>query len=121
MITGSYTNIIRFPGGSSNTVSRKYCPGIMSRLSVAVTERGFKYFDWNVVSGDAGGTTSTDKVYSNVINGIRGKSHAIVLQHDTKGFSVNAVERIIVWGLNNGYSFAPLTTDSPTAHQHINN
>ena len=119
--TGSYTNLLRFPGGSSNTVSRKYCPGIMSRLSVAVTERGFKYFDWNVVSGDAGGTTSTDKVYSNVINGIRGKSHAIVLQHDTKGFSVNAVERIIVWGLNNGYSFAPLTTDSPTDHQHINN
>ena len=119
--TGSYTNLLRFPGGASNTVSRKYCPGIMSRLTVAVGERGFKYFDWNVVSGDAGGTTSSDKVYTNVINGIRGKSHAIVLQHDIKGFSVNAVERIIVWGLNNGYTFAPLTDGSPTVHQAVGN
>lgn len=119
--TGSYSNILRFPGGASNTVSRRYCPGIMSRLTQAVTERGFTYFDWNVVSGDAGGTTSTEKVYSNVINGIRGKSYAIVLQHDTKGFSANAVEHIIVWGLNNGYTFAPLTAESPAVHQRVNN
>ena len=119
--TGSYTNILRFPGGASNTVSRKYNPGIMSRLTKAVEEAGYKYFDWNVVSGDAGGTTSTDKVYTNVINGIRGKSHAVVLQHDIKSFSVNAVERIIIWGLNNGYTFAPLTYYSPTVHQAVNN
>lgn len=119
--TGSYANILRFPGGGSNTVSRKYCPGIMSRLTVAVGERGFKYFDWNVVSGDAGGTTNTDRVFLNVTNGIRGKAHSIVLQHDIKGFSVNAVERIIVWGLNNGYTFAPLTFDSPTVHQAVGN
>ena len=119
--TGSYTNILRFPGGGSNTVSAKYNAGIMTRLTAAVGEKGFKYFDWNVVSGDAGGTKSADKVYSNVINGIRGKSYAIVLQHDIKGFSVNAVERIIVWGLNNGYTFAPLNYDSPTVHQRLNN
>lgn len=119
--TGSYTNILRFPGGGSNTVSAKYNEGIMTRLTAAVGEKGFKYFDWNVVSGDAGGAKSADKVYSNVINGIRGKPYAIVLQHDIKGFSVNAVERIIIWGLNNGYRFAPLTYESPTVHQRVNN
>ena len=119
--TGEYTNLMRFPGGSSNTVSRKYCPGIMTRLTAAVEEKGFKYFDWNVVSGDAGGAKTADRVYSNVINGIRGKAYSIVLQHDIKNFSVDAVERIIVWGLNNGYTFSRLTADSPTVHQHINN
>lgn len=119
--TGSYTNLLRFPGGGSNTVSAKYNEGIMTRLTAAVGEKGFKYFDWNVVSGDAGATKNTDRIYSNVINGIRGKAYAIVLQHDIKGFSVNAVERIIIWGLNNGYRFEPLTYESPTVHQRVNN
>lgn len=93
----------------------------MTRLTKSVEEKGFKYFDWNVLSGDAGGTTSTEKVYSNVINGVRGKPFSIVLQHDIKGFSVNAVEKIIKWGKNNGYTFKPLTADSPTVHQRLNN
>lgn len=119
--TGSVSKLLRFPGGSSNMVSRRYCRKIMTRLTKSVEEKGFKYFDWNVLSGDAGGTTSTEKVYSNVINGVRGKPFSIVLQHDIKGFSVNAVEKIIKWGKNNGYTFKPLTVDSPTVHQHINN
>ena len=44
--TGEYTALCRFPGGSSNTVSR-FNRGIMSRLTKAVTERGCRYFDWN--------------------------------------------------------------------------
>ena len=119
--TGSYTKLMRFPGGSSNTVSRKYSRGIMTALTKSVTEKGFKYFDWNVLSGDAGGTTKTEKVYSNVINGVRGKPYSVVLQHDVKEFSVNAVEKIIKWGKNNGYTFEALTVDSPTVHQRVNN
>lgn len=119
--TGAYSNIMRFPGGASNTVSAKYCPGIMTRLTAAVEERGFKYFDWNVISGDAGGAKTAAKVYTNVVNGIRGKPYSIVLQHDIKGFSVSAVESIIVWGINNGYTFAPLRYDSPTVHEAVNN
>ena len=30
--TGNDASIIRFPGGSSNTVSKDYCPGIMTQL-----------------------------------------------------------------------------------------
>ena len=45
--TGSYTDLIRFPGGSSNTIS-SFNPGIMTRLTKAVEERGYQYFDWNV-------------------------------------------------------------------------
>ena len=28
-VTGVESKVIRFPGGSSNTVSKKYCPGLM--------------------------------------------------------------------------------------------
>ena len=61
-ITGTAPTIIRFPGGSSNTVSRRYDGGthIMSLLTRRVEEEGYHYFDWNVASGDAGETTSVD-------------------------------------------------------------
>ena len=36
--------------------------------------------------------------------------------HDSLGYSVAAVERIIQWGLENGYTFLPLTKDSPAPH-----
>ncbi len=118
--TGQHTKLLRFPGGSSNRVSG-FNPGIMTRLTQAVQERGYQYFDWNVLSGDAGETTDTDVVYQNVIDGVTGRKNSIVLMHDIKGYSVAAVERIIRWGLENGYTFLPLTPDSPTAHHRINN
>ena len=118
--TGSYTTMLRFPGGSSNKVSL-FNPGIMTRLTQAVTDAGYQYYDWNVSSGDAGLTTDTNEVYQNVIDGVRNYNVSIVLQHDSKGYSVDAVERIIQWGLSNGYTFLPLTPSSPTAHHNLNN
>ena len=118
--TGVKTTLMRFPGGSSNTVS-SFNPGIMTKLTRAVQDMGFQYFDWNVSSGDAGNTTSTQKVFTNVVNGVKYYKTAIVLQHDSKGYSVDAVERIINWGLANGYVFLPLTSSSPTAHHGVAN
>ena len=44
---GKDSKIIRFPGGGSNTVSRKYCPGVMTEVTNRVIEEGYRYFDWN--------------------------------------------------------------------------
>ncbi|MGN0998108.1 MAG: immunoglobulin-like domain-containing protein [Faecousia sp.] len=118
--TGVTTYLMRFPGGSSNKVS-SFNPGIMTRLTKLVEEEGFRYFDWNVSSGDAGGALTADQVYQNVINGCATKKCSIVLQHDIWGYSVDAVERIIQWGLENGYTFAALGMDSPCVHHGINN
>ena len=123
--TGNRSRLFRFPGGSSNTVSANYSEGIMSRLAAEAAEYGYTYFDWNVSSGDAGGTTNTDTVVENVIRGVQyNHDHgvpSVVLQHDIKEFSVNAVESIILWGLENGYHFAPLSDLSFTAHHGIAN
>ena len=122
-ITGETSMIIRFPGGSSNTISKNYDNGskIMSELTKAVEARGFRYFDWNVSSGDAGETTSTAQVVKNITSSLGNGSTYVVLQHDIKGFSVNAVEEVIIYALARGYTFRALTMDSPTMHHGINN
>lgn len=117
---GVTTYLMRFPGGSSNTVSR-FNPGIMTYLTQAVEDAGFRYFDWNVDSNDAGGAGSAEEVFENVTSGAENRSVSIVLQHDTKDFSVEAVEMIISWGIANGYTFLPLDMTSPTAHHGVNN
>ncbi len=118
--TGVETVLVRFPGGSSNTVSR-FNPGIMTRLTRAVQERGYQYVDWNVDSNDAGGAATADAVYHNIIRGIQGKRKAVVLQHDTRGYSVEAVERVLIWGLNHGYVFRYLGADGPICHHSVSN
>lgn len=119
--TGKGAWLCRFPGGTSNTVSSKYCSGIMTTLSQEVTARGFKYCDWNVASGDAGETTDTQQVVANVIDGCKNHNVSIVLQHDIKGYSVAGVEQIIQWGLSEGYTFLPITETTPLVQQRINN
>lgn len=120
-ITGQTSYLMRFPGGSSNSVSIAYNKGIMTRLTQEVRARGFRYFDWNVDSNDAGGAKTADEVFQNVTQGVSGKNMAIVLQHDTHSFSVDAVERIIIWGLANGYTFLPLTDSSPSCSHYVYN
>ena len=120
--TGEYTKLFRFPGGSSNTISRNYCYGIMSSLAEYMTNMGYVYFDWNVDSGDAlGGARSSYEVANNVAAGCLENTVNVVLQHDIKGFSVDAVETILRWGRNNGYVFRALDESSYDAHHGINN
>ncbi|MBQ8985248.1 polysaccharide deacetylase [Candidatus Saccharibacteria bacterium] len=119
-ITGVESKLIRFPGGSSNLVSAQYVRGLMSTLTREVEARGFSYFDWNVVSGDAGGTYTSDGVYNNVTSRLREGAN-VVLQHDIKDFSVDAVDRIIEYGKSHGFDFKPLDSNSPTMHHGVNN
>ena len=119
--TGVKPNIVRFPGGTSNTISRNYCKKIMTTLSKSLGYRGYFYCDWNVSSGDAGGAKTKDEVANNVINGIKRNNVSIVLQHDIVSFSVDAVEKIIVWGLANGYTFLPMNESTPMYHHKPNN
>ena len=122
-ITGYTSYLMRFPGGSSNTVSRRHDKGqhIMTKLVAEVQNRGFTYFDWNISSGDADKATNSEAVYQNVVSRIREDKDSVILQHDIKGFSVGAVERIINWGLENGYTFDKLSANSYTAHHAVNN
>ena len=112
--TGVLATIVRFPGGTGNTVSTKHNRGIMTRLTKMLDAMNYRYFDWNVNSEDASGANTAEEIYLNVINGIMNRKISIVLQHDIKYDSVLAVEDIIKWGLKNGYTFMALDMSSPT-------
>ena len=110
-ITGEYTNILRFPGGSNNTVSITASGyKIMDVLTKDVLDKGYVYFDWNVSGGDAGGGCSTSScVYSKVVNGLSKSRINIVLMHDIKMFTAGAIKDIIRYGKENGYVFEAIT------------
>lgn len=90
-ITGVTTNLIRFPGGSSNHVSNVD----MRELIRYVNEHGFTYFDWNVASGDATSQVYTpDELVQNVINDVVKYDTSVVLMHDSSAKSTT-VEALI--------------------------
>ena len=100
---------LRFPGGSTNTVSRKYGgSSIMKSLKAQAKEKGYSYVDWNVCANDAiGGHPSAEKVYENVIKSVGDKNTCVVLMHDTKATksTAEALPDIIDWFLEKGYRF----------------
>ena len=122
--TGGYTSkIIRFPGGSSNTVSKKYCKGVMTAAAKRATEEGYKYYDWNVDSMDAGGAETSDEIFENVIRAIRSNRSNVVLMHDAgdKTNTVLALERIIDYCLENDYLVKAIDDETVEVHHGISN
>lgn len=121
--TGVRSNIMRFPGGGSNTVSKKYSPGIMTRLTQGVADRGYIYYDWNCSSGDAiKNTVPKDTIVANCKR-VPAAKNVIVLLHDTdaKGTTVEALPEIIEYYQSCGYTFSTITADTPPVHHKVNN
>ena len=121
--TGYYSNFIRFPGGSSNTVSKKYCEGIMTEATQSLTKMGFSYFDWNVDSQDAGGAKSAEEIYNNVTSTLVEGRTNVVLMHDAsnKIFTVEALSSIIDYGIEHGFEFKPITQETKVVQHNVNN
>ena len=120
---GVRTRMIRFPGGSSNTVSRSYCKGIMTQLAKMTKEKGYVYFDWNSANDDATGKTLTVAELQKAANAYSGQSPLVMLMHDApaKKRTVEALPGIIEHYIERGYYFLPLNEGSPTAHHYIAN
>lgn len=119
--TGEKPTLVRFPGGSSNSVSKKYSVGIMTKLAAQLETKGYHYFDWNVTSGDAGDTKNANTIYQNVVKGCTGRKSSVVLMHDVKSYTVDAIESILKWGSENGYTFSALDMTTPVVHHKIAN
>jgi len=120
--TGVDTIITRFPGGSSNTVSN-YNPGIMTRLTKYVVAKGYKYYDWNVSSGDSGDVKTKEGVYNNVTTRLSKKRANVVLMHDFSGNTktLHALPDIIDYAKAQGYSFDRITPATKMVTHGVNN
>lgn len=123
--TGVDTQLIRFPGGSSNAVSKTISPGIMTRLVRSVQEKGYTFFDWNVSAEDATGKPITAPEMVKTVTGMaKNKNQICVLMHDSasKTTTVEALPDMIVALREMGYRFEALTPDSYSfAHGRLNN
>ena len=124
-IIGIRPTVMRFPGGSSNKISSKYCKGIMTQLVTLVPQSGYSYFDWNISSGDADSATpSYTYIRNNVLNNARNKNSICVLMHDAsaKTTTVQALPEIIEGLANMGFRFEALTPETyGYHHQNLNN
>ena len=121
--TGFDSHYIRFPGGSSNTISKRYSKGIMSRITKTAKQRGYKYYDWNVDDDDAGRARTADDCYNNVVRELRPNRSNIVLMHDfgTNKKILEALPRIIEYRQKNGYTMLPIDDNTPEIHHGISN
>ena len=93
-LTGEDCRLVRFPGGSSNTVSKVSMWDLIDYLE----SEDMVYFDWNVSSGDStGGKKSVNQLTNNVLENIGKYNNAVVLFHDAAGktTTVDALAGII--------------------------
>ena len=108
---------LRFPGGSTNTVSRRYGGrGVMAELKQQCAEKGYAYVDWNVCAEDAvGGKPSAGTIYRNVVRETGKQTQCIVLMHDsaTTRTTAEALPDIIRWYTDNGYTFLTVAEALP--------
>ena len=104
---------LRFPGGSTNTVSHKYGgSGIMKRLKAQAEERGLHWIDWNVCAEDATAShPNAAQILRNIQRDAEGRDTCVVLLHDTKatGQTVKALPDIIAWFREQGYTFCTVS------------
>lgn len=121
-LTGEKSYVIRFPGGSSNAISRQYSEGIMSTLVQEVQDRGFQYFDWNCDSTDASGNGIPVSQLIDCATSCDAQ-HINILMHDTaaKDTTVEALPKIIEHYKKEGYIFKALNTDSFAPHHDVIN
>ncbi|MBO6047494.1 MAG: polysaccharide deacetylase [Erysipelotrichaceae bacterium] len=120
--TGKTSKVIRFPGGSSNTISRKYKKHIMKKLTKSVMKKGYRYYDWNVDSTDASGNNVKA---SKIVKRSKSKKKKIcLLMHDavTKKTTVKALPKVIKYYKKKGYTFKTLDQAGKNEfHHYVNN
>lgn len=100
---------LRFPGGSTNTVSHRYGgSGIMKALKTQAEEKGYHWIDWNVCAEDATAShPDAAQILRNIRRDAEGHDTCVVLLHDTRatGQTVKALPEIIAWFREQGYTF----------------
>ena len=106
---GVTPTVFRFPGGSLNN----YNQGVYKEIIAEMLRRGFRYYDWNVESGDVDGATWTD-MYNSIPFDIANCYRSIVLMHDSN----STPNTVLVLGdvlhvlVSDGYKFDKINNDT---------
>lgn len=117
-VTGVWSDIYRFPGGSSNVVSDID----MQEFAAYLEEQGVTFFDWNVSSGDGGSVVlSVEQLLENCVGGAEKLKEATILLHEStdKKTTVEALPLIIEKILAMGDTVILPITEETKPVQHI--
>lgn len=120
-ITGIRSMIYRFPGGSSNTISKVD----IREFAEYLDSQNVEYYDWNISSGDGNsGQLDVRTIVNNSTSNLTKFQTSIILLHDaaSKRTTVEALPIIIesILAMENTV-ILPITEDTePIQHIHIN-
>lgn len=111
-VTGVDCVYYRFPGGSSNTVSRTD----MSELIDYINSHGMTYFDWNALNGDAvSGSYTPQELVESIMKDAVMYDDVIILMHDldARHTTVESLPLLIETLTEEGYSLLAIDEDTP--------
>jgi uncharacterized protein YbbC (DUF1343 family)/peptidoglycan/xylan/chitin deacetylase (PgdA/CDA1 family) len=123
--TGIKPEVFRFPGGSTNTISKKYQDPLiyskheplMREIKAEAKRRGYTFIDWNVDNGDAKSVSYTAaQAFANVKQQVKNKQELVILMHDStpKAATAKALPAVIQYLKAEGYRFDVLKKDKST-------
>lgn len=117
-LTGVDSRVVRFPGGSSNTISKVDMQELIKYLS----DENMMYYDWNISGGDATNQyISPEHIADNVLNNVWKHRTSIVLMHDAsdKNTTVEALPIIIEKILESEKTVLLPISDNTVPVQHL--
>ena len=124
-LTGEKPCLMRFQGGSSNTVSRRYCKGIMRKLTRQAASYGYDYFDWNIDSEDWKKKNPPDETLDRIKAVIHKNIYScpMILLHDRNDLNENVMlaERLLHDLTAEGFTFCALSRDTEPVIHKVNN
>lgn len=116
--TGIRPKYYRFPGGSSNTVSKVS----MKKCIQYIHKKKITYFDWNAQNDDATGEVYTaTQLVSRAMKGVeKAGDNVVLLMHDEKAKAATAesIPELIRKLKDAGYDILPITGKTPLV-QHV--
>ena len=116
--TETRPRLLRFPGGSNNTVAKnaqRDNGNIAQELVNRMAQKGYRHFDWNVDSHDYGANAKNpEAIAKTVVEDAAKYDQAIVLMHDSylRAATAEALPLIIKELRAKDYTFEPLSSES---------
>lgn len=107
--TGTTTNIVRFPGGSST--AKSLCGNGYYQIIEMLKNNHYGWVDWTAQDGDGGYLPSYEKAWSNFTSTIN-ENIEVILFHDYSNITIAMLPQAIEYLQNNNYILLPLFYDS---------
>ena len=100
---GFSTDLFRFPGGSSS---------YKARIKAKVRDAGYAWFDWNMMTGDAQYSFSSDReMLEYTLGQAHGKDVVILLMHEGKTRTRRILPELVAYFRENGYEFVNIASN----------